>query len=69
MNTSEAIKILENSGYRVTQIGVRGRKSKLKDTPLDKMTPIQRKSFLYRKRNREKILAYHRKYYRDSKPA
>lgn len=62
MNTSEAIKLLETSGYRVSRIGVKGRRSKLQDVPLEQMTPQQRKTFLWRQKNREKVLEYHRNY-------
>ena len=67
MNTSEAIKLLETSGYRVSRIGVKGRKSTLQDVPIEKMTPQQRKTFLWKQKNREKVLEYHREYYKKRK--
>jgi len=68
MNTLDAIKLLEDHGYRVSQIHER-RNSKLKNIALEDMTVQQRKTFLWRERNREKVLAYHREYNKRMKEA
>ena len=68
MNTLDAINLLENQGYRVSQVHNR-RNSKLRDVALEDMTVQQRKTKMWRERNREKVLAYHREYYKKMKEA
>ena len=55
------------NGYRLVRIGVRGRKPTLYKTPIDEMTPRQRKDYKYRLKTKEKRLEYQREYYRRKK--
>ena len=52
------------NGYRLVRIGVKGRRPTLYKTPIDEMTPRQRKDYKYRLKTREKRLEYERQYYR-----
>lgn len=52
------------NGYRLVRIGVKGRRPTLYKTPIDEMTPRQRKDYKYRLKTREKRLEYQRQYYR-----
>ena len=69
MNTDSAMKILEENGFKVTRVGKRGRIPKLNNVALEDMTVQQRKTYLWRQRNREKVLAYHREYNKKRKAA
>jgi len=66
-----AITIMDNieapNGYRLVRIGVKGRKPTLYKTPVEDMTPRQRKDYNYRLKTREKRLVYQRDYYRRKK--
>ena len=55
------------NGYRLVRIGVKGRRPTLYKTPLDEMTPRQRKDYKYRLKTREKRLEYQREYYKKKK--
>ena len=55
------------NGVRIVRIGVQGRKPTLYKTPIDEMTPRQRKDFKYRMKTREKRLNYQREYYQRKK--
>ena len=55
------------NGVRIVRIGVKGRKPILYKTPIDEMTPRQRKDFKYRMKTREKGLNYQREYYQRKK--
>ena len=69
MNNEQAIKLLETQGYKIIEIGKKGKKPYLKDVPLDDMTSDQRRLYLWRQSNKEHIKAYHRQYYMKRKEA
>ena len=52
------------NGYKIVRIGVKGRKPKIGKTAKETLTVNQRKDYNYREKNREKILAYQREYYK-----
>ena len=49
------------------RIGVKGRKPVIGKTAKDELSVRQRKDFNYRQKNKEKILAYQREYYKKKK--
>jgi hypothetical protein len=67
MNNDQAIKLLQTQGYKIIEIGKKGKKPYLKNVPLDSMTPNQRRLFLWRQKNKEHNKAYHREYYKKRK--
>lgn len=69
MNNEQAIKLLETQGYKIIEIGKKGKKPYLKNVPIDNMTTDQRRLYLWRQNNQEHIKAYHRQYYMKRKEA
>ena len=55
------------NGYKIVRIGVKGRKPKIGKTAKEALSVSQRKDYNYREKNREKILAYQREYYKRKK--
>lgn len=55
------------NGYKIVRIGVKGRKPVIGKTAKDELSVRQRKDYNYRQKNREKILAYQREYYKKKK--
>ena len=55
------------NGYKIVRIGVKGRKPKIGKTEKEALSVNQRKDYNYREKNREKILAYQREYYKRKK--
>jgi hypothetical protein len=69
MNNEQAIKLLETQGYKIIEIGKKGKKPYLIDVPLANMTTEQRRLYLWRQDNQEHIKAYQREYYKKRKEA
>jgi len=55
------------NGYKIVRVGVKGRKPTIGKVATGELTVNQRKDFKYREKNREKILAYQREYYKERK--
>lgn len=69
MNNEQAIRMLEKQGFKIIEIGRKGKKPYLKDVPLDDMTTDQRRLYLWREKNKAHIQEYHREYYKKRKEA
>jgi len=69
MNNEQAIKLLETQGYKIIEIGKKGKKPYLIDVPLENMTTEQRRLYLWRQDNQEHIKTYQREYYKKRKEA